>query len=194
MRVLVTGGAGYIGSNMVLGLLDRGDEPVVLDSLVTGFREAVPDNVPFYLGDVADEALAVIHDGAGWVPDGTAQSPNGAKSETKIIEADHVITAGTTSTTTLQIPQYATVTAVTGRILADITGTLSDWSLGVAADPTRYASGLGLAAGSWVIGMSGSPLTYYADTPLLLTANGGDFAAGTLRLAIHMQVITPPSV
>ncbi|HHI82480.1 MAG TPA: UDP-glucose 4-epimerase GalE [Rhizobiales bacterium] len=57
MRVLVTGGAGYIGSNMVLGLLDRGDEPVVLDSLVTGFREAVPDNVPFYLGDVADEAL-----------------------------------------------------------------------------------------------------------------------------------------
>jgi len=57
MRVLVTGGAGYIGSNMVLGLLDRGDEPVIIDSLITGYREAIPDGVPFYEGDIADEAL-----------------------------------------------------------------------------------------------------------------------------------------
>ena len=57
MRVLVTGGAGYIGSNMVLGLLDRGDEPVIIDSLITGYREAVPQGVPFYQGDIADEAL-----------------------------------------------------------------------------------------------------------------------------------------
>ena len=57
MRVLVTGGAGYIGSNMVLGLLDRGDEPVIIDSLVTGYREAIPQGVPFYEGDIADEAL-----------------------------------------------------------------------------------------------------------------------------------------
>jgi UDP-glucose 4-epimerase len=57
MRVLVTGGAGYIGSNMVLGLLDRGDEPVILDSLVTGYREAIPDGVPFYHGDMGDEEL-----------------------------------------------------------------------------------------------------------------------------------------
>ena len=57
MRVLVTGGAGYIGSNMVLGLLDRGDEPVIVDSLITGYREAIPEGVPFYQGDIADEAL-----------------------------------------------------------------------------------------------------------------------------------------
>lgn len=57
MRVLVTGGAGYIGSNMVLGLLDRGDEPIIIDSLITGYREAIPDGVPFYQGDIADEAL-----------------------------------------------------------------------------------------------------------------------------------------
>jgi len=64
MRVLVTGGAGYIGSNMVLGLLDRGDEPVVVDSLVTGYREAIPQGVPFYEGDIADEALIgkILHD------------------------------------------------------------------------------------------------------------------------------------
>jgi len=57
MRVLVTGGAGYIGSNMVLGLLDRGDEPVIIDSLITGYREAIPQGVPFYQSDIADEAL-----------------------------------------------------------------------------------------------------------------------------------------
>ena len=57
MRVLVTGGAGYIGSNMVLGLLDRGDEPVIIDSLITGYREAIPEGVAFYEGDVSDEEL-----------------------------------------------------------------------------------------------------------------------------------------
>ena len=57
MRVLVTGGAGYIGSNMVLGLLDRGDHPVIIDSLVTGYREAIPEGVAFYQGDIADETL-----------------------------------------------------------------------------------------------------------------------------------------
>lgn len=56
-RVLVTGGAGYIGSHTVRVLLERGTEVVVLDSLVTGHREAVPDDVPFYLGDISDGAV-----------------------------------------------------------------------------------------------------------------------------------------
>ena len=57
MRVLVTGGAGYIGSHMVLELLDSGETPVVLDNLSTGFRSAVPDGVPLVIGDFGDEAL-----------------------------------------------------------------------------------------------------------------------------------------
>lgn len=55
--VLVTGGAGYIGSHAVLALLDAGHMPVVIDNLVTGFRWAVPDSVPFVEGNVADESL-----------------------------------------------------------------------------------------------------------------------------------------
>jgi len=55
--VLVTGGAGYIGSHAVLALQDAGYRPVVIDNLSTGFRFAVPGDVPLYEGDIADEAL-----------------------------------------------------------------------------------------------------------------------------------------
>ncbi len=55
--VLVTGGAGYIGSHAVLALKDAGWPVAVIDNLTTGFRWAVPDNVPFYEGDIEDAAL-----------------------------------------------------------------------------------------------------------------------------------------
>lgn len=55
--VLVTGGAGYIGSHAVLALLDGGWKVAVIDNLVTGFRWAVPVAVDFYEGDIADGAL-----------------------------------------------------------------------------------------------------------------------------------------
>jgi UDP-glucose 4-epimerase len=55
--VLVTGGAGYIGSHAVLALKDAGFAVSVIDNLTTGFRWAVPDEVAFYEGDIADEAL-----------------------------------------------------------------------------------------------------------------------------------------
>lgn len=58
-NILVTGGAGYIGSHAVLALKDAGWSPVVIDNLVTGFRWAIPDDVPFIEGNVADEALIV---------------------------------------------------------------------------------------------------------------------------------------
>ena len=54
MTVLVTGGAGYIGSHMVLALRDAGREVVVVDNLSTGFRAALPDGVPLVEADIAD--------------------------------------------------------------------------------------------------------------------------------------------
>jgi UDP-glucose 4-epimerase len=57
MTVLVTGGAGYIGSHMVLALVDAGEAVVVLDDLSTGFAWALPPEVPLVQGDIADIAL-----------------------------------------------------------------------------------------------------------------------------------------
>jgi len=56
MTVLITGGAGYIGSHTVLAFLDAGEIPVVVDNLSTGFDWLVPDTVPFYRQDIADRA------------------------------------------------------------------------------------------------------------------------------------------
>ena len=55
--VLVTGGAGYIGSHAVLALRDAGWDVAVIDNLSTGTRYVVPDDVPFYEGSVADLEL-----------------------------------------------------------------------------------------------------------------------------------------
>ncbi|MBU6461145.1 MAG: UDP-glucose 4-epimerase GalE [Bradyrhizobium sp.] len=57
MTILVTGGAGYIGSHIVQGLVDRQQPVVVLDNLSTGFRHAVPPEAPLIVGEVGDEGL-----------------------------------------------------------------------------------------------------------------------------------------
>lgn len=84
MTVLITGGAGYIGSHMVWNLLDRGETPVVLDNLSTGIRGLVDEDAIFVEGNAGDAALvgrvieqygvdAIIHfAGSIVVPDSVA--------------------------------------------------------------------------------------------------------------------------
>src|SRR5688572_12722198 len=57
MTILITGGAGYIGSHMVYEVIGRGEKVVVLDNLSTGVRALVAENVRFYQGDVGDVSL-----------------------------------------------------------------------------------------------------------------------------------------
>jgi UDP-glucose 4-epimerase len=56
MTTLILGGAGYIGSHMVDAMLDAGRKVVVVDNLLTGHRESVPADVPFYEVDIRDKA------------------------------------------------------------------------------------------------------------------------------------------
>jgi UDP-glucose 4-epimerase len=57
MRIMVTGGAGFIGSHVADALLDRGHEVLVLDDLSSGRRENVPDRATFIEGDIRDGTL-----------------------------------------------------------------------------------------------------------------------------------------
>ncbi len=86
MTVLVTGGAGYIGSHMVLELVDAGERVVVLDNLSTGFAWAVADRAPLIVGDAGDQALvtrlirdhgieAIIHFAASIVVPDSVRDP-----------------------------------------------------------------------------------------------------------------------
>ena len=56
MTILVTGGAGYIGSHMVWELLDHDEEFIVVDNLATGFKWAVPDGVELIEADIGDQS------------------------------------------------------------------------------------------------------------------------------------------
>src|SRR6478672_2368140 len=55
--ILVTGGAGYIGSHAVLALRDAGWPVAVIDDLSNGSREVVPEDVPFFHGSIAERVL-----------------------------------------------------------------------------------------------------------------------------------------
>src|SRR2546423_9571605 len=63
MKLLVTGGAGYVGSVCAAHLLESGHDVVVLDDLSTGHRDAVPDGCRFVRGDVAAAAAATLAEG-----------------------------------------------------------------------------------------------------------------------------------
>src|SRR5437764_796039 len=62
MAILVTGGAGYIGSHMVHELRDAGESVVVLDNLSTGFEWAVAEGVPLIVGDTGDQSAVAAAD------------------------------------------------------------------------------------------------------------------------------------
>ena len=88
MTILVTGGAGYIGSHMIHALIEAGEDVVVLDNLSTGFKWAIPNGVPLIIGETGDETLvarliaehgvsAIIHFAASIVVPDSVSDPLG---------------------------------------------------------------------------------------------------------------------
>lgn len=142
---------------------------------------------------VEDEVTRLTFDGAQWVENLIAMSVSKAAMRAEVIEVDFTLSGGgAVQTTGYVIPANTSVLAVTGRVLTSLTGTLSDWSLGVDGAETRYGAGLGLSSGSWLRGITGHPVAYYVPTQLKLTATGGDFAAGSVRLAVHLMQFDLP--
>lgn len=142
-----------------------------------------------------DESLGgyQMFDGTAWQRDAIAVSSGGAGTGWKVVAFDHEVVAGGENVSSVLIPEGAQVLGVTGRVIVPLAGSgLASWRIGVSGAEDRYGSGIGKALNSVLVGLSGSPVTYYAPTPLLLTAEGGTFASGRMSLAIHLLQLTPP--
>lgn len=142
---------------------------------------------------VVDESVTLLHDGAVWADGAVAVTHGGSAFGFAVHEFDHTVAAGATSLTSPELPANAVVFGVTGRVLSDVMGSLTTWRIGVSGSDDRYGSGIGTLEGSWLRGLTGTPLTYYTPTELLLTAEGGTFdGGGSVRFAVHYATIGLP--
>lgn len=141
---------------------------------------------------ILDEGVQALHDGSDWRAGMATLSPKNAGLSFDIAEIDHVLSAGPVSVTSAVIPANSVVIGVTARVVTPIGGTLSSWSLGNPGAVGRYGTGLGLGVGAYARGLLSQPTTFYSPEALQLNAVGGDFAGGTVRVAVHyMQIALP---
>jgi hypothetical protein len=144
-------------------------------------------------GWIVDEGARAIFDGSAWVTSAAAVSPSGAAASFRVVEIDHPVAAGASSLTAPVIPGGCQVFGITGRVLTGLGGTANAFRVGVGPSALdRYGSGIGTGAGSWFRGISSSPIAYYSNTPLTITAEGGAFAGGSVRIAVHFVELSLP--
>lgn len=146
---------------------------------------------------VKDENQMLAFDGAAWTPLSAtfrsltaAATPNLANTRLEILEQD-VTLSGSSTATSIAIPNRAIVLAVSTRTTVAVTGATA-YNCGVAGDASKFGGSLGVAKNASNVGVIG-PTAYYADTPVLLTAVGGNFVAGKVRVAIHLLRFDGPA-
>ncbi|MEL7464530.1 MAG: DUF2793 domain-containing protein [Pseudomonadota bacterium] len=143
---------------------------------------------------VDDESAERVFVGGAWRPSGVSVGTTGAGLSARTLETEETVQAGAGFDATLLIPDRAVVIGATGRVSEAVTGAgLTSWRLGVAGAEDRYGTSIGLALNSTVIGISGAPVGYYGATPLRITAEGGTFTGGKIRLALHYFEISAPA-
>lgn len=99
--------------------------------------------------------------------------------------------SGASVTSTIEIPDRAIILGVSTRTVTTITGATS-YDCGISGETGKFGGSLGVAAGSTNVGVIG-PQAFYADTPIVLTANGSNFKGGSVRIAIHYLTLGVPS-
>ncbi|GAB4068636.1 DUF2793 domain-containing protein [Ancylobacter sonchi] len=152
----------------------------------TGWRFLFPR--PGWRAQVVAEGRSVGFDGTAW-RDALATSLSGAGVGLRVEEVE-VDLVGASVTTGLAIPDRAICLAVASRTLVAVTGA-SAYRVGTAGEPGKFGDGLGTAVGATNIGVIG-PQAFYADTPVVVTAIGGAFTGGRLRLALTTLAFTVP--
>lgn len=111
-----------------------------------------------------------------------ALAAHGGKTEI-FCDEELIALSGATVNSTVQIPDGAIVLAVSNRVVTAITGATS-YDCGDAGSTTRFGGSLGVGLGATNRGLIG-PMPYYANTPVLYTAQGGNFTGGQVRMTIH---------
>lgn len=134
---------------------------------------------------VLDRGQSAIHDGERWRIGAQTLGQMGSGLITGLAEAEVSLSAGPGFETPVLIPAGAMVIGAVARVTETMTGTLSTWRLGTDGATNRFGQGLGIAEGSWGRGILGAPMTYYQPEYLIMTAEGGEFAGGRVRLAVH---------
>jgi hypothetical protein len=142
---------------------------------------------------VADEAVSLVHDGSGFVSQQSetlAIGASGSAIRASVLE-EEVALSGASVASTITIADRRIVLGVSLRVTEAVTGATS-FSCGVAGEADKFGDLLGTALGASNVGVIGAT-AFYADTPVLLTANGGAFTGGKVRIAIHALAFTAPA-
>lgn len=142
-----------------------------------------------FLLDLGAEA---VWDGQEWRGGALTLGLWGGGISAGILEAEVAVGTGAVAATGVMIPSHVLVLGVTARVVEAITGTVDAWALGVEGSADRYGSGLGLGVNSWSQGLLSAPMAVWAPEELRLTALGGEFAGGRLRLAVHYLALRVP--
>jgi hypothetical protein len=119
----------------------------------------------------------------------TFASVNGANLKLDIIEEELPL-SGASVTSSIAIPNGSICFGVSERVTEAVTGA-SSFKVGISGEAAKFGDLLGLSLGSTNFGIVG-PTAFYADTPVVVTANGANFTGGKVRLAIHVLRVTPP--
>ena len=144
---------------------------------------------PFKWMDAVVESLdsRMAYDGSGWVTFGLIMKDTGEYLRVQSWQEDVDLSA--TNATVTNIPDRSTVLAVNTRVIEEVTGTVTTFGVGVSGDTSRYGNGIGTGVDSTNIGLTFHPISYYSDTPLLLTPDSGAFTDGLVR--INVQYLKP---
>jgi len=144
---------------------------------------------PFKWMDAVVDSLdsRMAYDGSAWVPFGLIMRDGGEYLRVLSWQDDVDLSIG--DETTLLIPNRSSVLAVNTRVIEEVTGTVTSFGVGVSGDTSRYGNGIGTGVDSTNIGLTYHPVSYYSDTPVLLTPDAGSFSDGLVR--INVQYLKP---
>ena len=148
---------------------------------------------PFKWMDAVVESLdsRVTYNGSAWVSYGLIMQDSGEYLRVLRWQEDVDLSAGLQ--TSKLIPNRSLVLAVNVRVIDAITGTgLTTFGVGVSGDTSRYGNSIGIGQDSTNVGLTYHPVSYYSDTPLLVTQDSGSISGGTVRINVQYMAFRGP--